>query len=200
MGTGAGKPALRATHGFRQSCRTGREDEQKQVVFCYWLVGNSDRLGCDFGGVFRRVDQEHLVGGDARCHPLQQRRVHPGRHQYLAVRVAHEHSQLVSAVGGVDPHHDTSGKRRRCQPEDVIGHVVQQNPDMRRTLGIKSSVEQRATAGCFLHQLPIRPHLVVELQCNGVAVRTLAKDVGNCRHGSLPPNIDINIVTGDRSV
>ena len=65
------------------------------------------------------------------------------------------------------------------EPEQVVGHVVEEDADVRRPVGVAQLVEQRGAPPALLDQLAVRPRAVADEQ-RGVVV------VGSAGAGDPP--------------
>ena len=77
---------------------------------------------------------------------LDQREVGRVGDQELALGVGQVADQLVAPVGGVGADHHGAGQGRRLEPEDELGHVVEQDGDVEGTVLARWRWSQAARA------------------------------------------------------
>ena len=145
-------------------------------------------------GVVVGVHQQHTVGGQRRLDAGQELGVGGGGHQQLAVGVVDQLGQRLTPVGGVDPHHHRSGQRRGHQPEQVVGGVVQEDPDVGRAAGIVARVEHRGPSPTFRHHLRERPAAVLVQEPRPLVVLPGQEQIGD--RGHARPGVDIGVSLG----
>ena len=137
VGAGAGDAALGAAHRLGQAGRAGGEDEQEEVVVRGRSRGRRDGAAAvERGLVAGVVDDQDPFGRDGVRRVVEQAGEVARGHQGLAVGVVDELGQLLAAVGRVDPDHDRARQRAGDEPEQVVGHVVEQDADVRRPLRV----------------------------------------------------------------
>ncbi len=76
------------------------------------------------------VGVAHLAQRIADASPFHQGQVGGVGDQELALGVGQVAHQLVAAVGGVGADHHGADQRRRLEPEDELGHVVEHEGDV----------------------------------------------------------------------
>ena len=183
VGAGAGEAALRAAHRLGQAGGARREDEHEQVVLGGGLAAG-ERL--DAGqpvGVGRVVDEEDLVRGDRRRGTLEQPGQRGRGHEDLAVAVVDELRQLGTPVGRVDAHDDGPAEGCGHQPEQVVGGVVEQDPDVGRPVRVAQLVEQGGAPPTLVDDLPEGPRAVLVEEAGTVVVGPGEEQLGGGRHG-----------------
>ena len=82
-------------------------------------------------------------------------------HQPPAIRRLNVIGQFGPAAGGVDPDHHRTTQRRGGQPEDELGHIVEQHPHV-RPAGTGHGGQQRRPRGRLPGKLGIAPGRVLE--------------------------------------
>ena len=78
-------------------------------------------------------------------------------HQRLAVGVVDQLGELLAPVGRVDADHDRARQRPGGEPEEVVGHVVEQDADVRRALRVAELGEERRPPPALPDQVAVAP-------------------------------------------
>ena len=190
MRAGAGEPALRAAHGLRHPGRTGREDQEEQVV-----VGDGLRRRrlrpLQLGAVLGPVYDEQAVEVDDVVEALEQRAMSRRRDHDVAVGVGDQLPQLLSPVGGVDADEDRTRQSGCGQPEHVLGRVVQQDADVQRTPVLPGGEREFCLDGhaaqALVDELAVAPAPVLEQEGGAIVVRPREQKLGRGAHRADRP-------------
>lgn len=145
--------ALRAPHRLGDTGRPGGEQQQEQRIRPAHRDGFRP-VRRDPGRVAGVVDQQEPVRREAEVEAGQPG--HPrgvGDHE-PAVDVGDVGGQLRVAPGGVQARHGRARQGGRAEPEDEVGHVVQQDPDVERAVAAQRPRQFRAGGRLAHHLVP----------------------------------------------
>ena len=177
--------------------RARREDEEVEVLVV------RRRRRCRRSAVRRRapcrgrrVDDEQPLVGHRRLDAVEEGEQVAGGDQRLAVGVVDQLGELLAAVGRVDADDDRARDGPGDQPQQVVGHVVEQDADVRRPVGVAHVGEPGGSPPALLDQLAVGPLPVLVEQ--GGAVRRRPGPAGSVRVRSssvpfTPSHIDVNV-------
>src|ERR1700677_4741801 len=77
-----------------------------------------------------------MGGGYRQREPVQQGSMSIFSDKDLAISMIDQPSQFASPIGRVDPDNGGASERPGPQPEEIVGHVVQEHADVRRGFGV----------------------------------------------------------------
>ena len=193
-----GQPTLGAAHRLGSPGRARGEQQQVEILGCRsGRRHHSDGIGTAVGrhqaGVPGEVDTEHPFRRHAEVESVEECGPFGVGDQHPAVGASHVTGQRVAATGGVDPHHHRTAQGRGTEPEEVLGHVAEEDTDVagpgrRPTLvGVVRPVEplpdERRPVGAGRHHLAPRPHGVLEAEPGVVVLGPGQKELGHAGIG-----------------
>ena len=185
-GTDEQHPALGAPTGLWPPRCAGCENEIAER-FCADASGVGEgghrpfRMGVGVHHHDTRIGRRGDPDTRPEVQPFDEAEISAVGHQQLAPGVGELLSQCLTAVRGVRAHHHRSGERARPQPPHVLGHVVEEQGDVRRTR-LAQLCPQGGTAQRVVHDLAPGPLEVIESQPRIGVARPSQQGLGNRPH------------------
>ena len=100
----------------------------------------------------------------------------------LTLRVPDQLGKLLAPIGGVDSDNDCARQGCPCQPEHIVGHVVEEYANVSWTVTVHQRVEQRGPSSGFFDELAVRPLLSFKAEGSCLVFSARTKDFSGCRH------------------
>ncbi len=159
-----GQAALGADHRLGRPGGAGGEQQQQPIT-----RGNVDGrqpntgMGRDHLHIRRAVDQQKLLRRHTGVEAFEEWNVAGIGDDRPAVGMADVVGQLIPATGRVDAHHCGTNQRRAGDPEQELGHVVEEDADVEGPVPAEGQCYLRSDGG-GCDELGPRVALVLEEQ------------------------------------
>jgi hypothetical protein len=130
-----GQPTLGAADRLGRARGPRGEEQQEEVLrgragSSHQGPGIGTQVGLQHRRVLRGVDQDELSGSQGEVETLEERQSGAVGDQQPTVGAADVLGQGLAPACRVDPHHHRPGQGGSTQPEEVLGDVGEEDPDV----------------------------------------------------------------------